>query len=241
MTLPAIINIAVYGIVAVFALIGFLLGFKRGFKRQTVKFLFICASFGLSYALFSALYPWLYGLVAGKTLAGLMSTYGIGLGESLMKIFECINGDLAVYAAAIPLAMVVFPIAFLIFFLLITLALNFLYIPLCGALGFGSKYNTLLTRIIGGAIGIIQGALIALLVLMPVDGLLDISNFAITNAEKEHPDSTNAVTIANVYHQNLDSVINNPALKFSDASSFLWADEKPRARPFFLCPFLEEK
>ena len=216
MDLPTIINYALYGIVAVFALIGIWFGFTRGFKRQTVRFLFIGLSFGLSFALFSAIYPWLYSLADGKTLADVMMKYGIGLSEHLMKIFECINGDIAVYAAAIPLAMIVFPFGFLITFLLITLALTFLYVTLCGALGFGSKYNTIWTRIIGAAIGGLQGVLIALLVLMPVDGMLDISTVAITHAEQEHPESANALAISNAYHQNLDGVTENPVLKFSD-------------------------
>lgn len=216
MVLPVIINYALYGIVAVFAFIGLWFGFTRGFKRQTVRFLFIAASFGLSFALFSAIYPWLYSLVEGKTLADVAAMYGIGLDENLTKIATCIMGDTVVYVAAIPLAMVVFPVGFLILFLLITLALTFLYITVCGALGFGSKYNTPLTRILGGAVGALQGVLIALLILMPVDGIVDVSTVAITHAEQEHPDSANAIAIGNVYHQNVDPVRDNLVLKFSD-------------------------
>ena len=216
MVLPVIINYALYGIVAICTFIGLWFGFSRGFKRATVRFLFIALSFGLSFALFSAIYPWLYSLVDGKTLADVAATYGINLDENLTRIMSCIEGDTVVYVSAIPLAIAVLPVGFLVVFLLVTLALTFLYITVCGALGFGSKYNTPLTRILGGAVGAIQGALIALLILMPVDGIVDVATVAITHAEQEHPDSANAVAIGNVYHQNLDGVVTNPVLKFSD-------------------------
>lgn len=218
MPLPTIINYGLYGLVALFGLIGLLLGFSRGFSRQSVRFVFVAASFAISFVLFGAIYPALYSIVEGKTLADIAVKYGIGLSEAIQKIAVCIKGDTAVYIASIPLAMVVFPFGFVLTFFIVIGLLTFPYIAVCGALGFGSKYNTFITRFLGGAVGLVQGVLISLLVLMPIDGIIDVANEAVTHAEERHPDSQNAVTIGNIYHQNLDGVVNNPVLKFADDS-----------------------
>ena len=216
MTLPTLINYGLYAIVGVFALVCFLLGFKRGFSRQTVKFIFVGASFALSFIAFGAIYPALYSLVEGKSVADVASTLNIGLSEEIYKFAVCIKGDTAVYLASVPLAIVVFPFGFLAMFFAVNGLLVFPYIVICGALGFGSQYNTTLTRILGGVVGIVQGVLMALLVIMPVEGIVDIAGEAITVSEEKHPDSQNAITIGNIYHQNVDGVIDNPVLKYSD-------------------------
>ena len=218
MPLPTLINIGLYVLVAFFIATGLRLGFTRGFSRQTVRFIFVATSFGLSFAAFSAIYPALYSMVEGKTLADVASTYGIILSEDIAKFAVCIKGETAVYLASVPLAIVAFPIGFILMFASVTAVLTFPYIVICGALGFGSKYNTTLMRFLGAAVGVVQGALIGLLVIMPIDGILDIATEAIVLAEEEHPDSQNAVTIADIYHQNLDDVLSNPVLKFSDVS-----------------------
>ncbi len=218
MPLPTLINYGLYLFVALLAVIGLSLGFSRGLSRQTMRFIFVAISFGVSFAAFSALYPALYSIVEGKTLADIAETYGIGLSDELAKYAVCIRGETAVYIASVPLAILVFPIGFLLMFATVISILTVPYVVICGALGFGSKYNTTVKRILGAIVGTVQGVLIALLILMPIDGMIDVATEAITVAEEEHPDSQNSSTVANIYHQNFDTVVENPVLKFTDAS-----------------------
>jgi len=209
MLLSDILNYAVYGIVAFFVLGGFVLGFWRGLNKQTIKFVAAIAGFSISFIIFTKILPLLTEATAGKSISEFLGGFGITLTGMVATIIDTVEADVAACILAIPLSIVVIPLGFTVVFFLVQ---GILIVPcmfLCGILGFGSRYNTIVTRILGAAVGVIQGALAVVVVFVPIAGILGSAGEAVRISEEKHPDSANAIAIGSAYHQNLDELEKN--------------------------------
>jgi len=216
MPLSEILNTAVYGVLIAFAVIGLYLGFTRGFSRQTVKLVTVLLAFIISLAIFNRIYPYMVLIFEERTLLEVAKMLGLSFNETITSYLEVIEGEDAAYIMSVPLTVVIIPVCFVLMVAFVTLVLNLPYMVVCGALGFTKQANGPIKRILGGALGALQGVFIAALILTPVAGMIDIAKEAVTYAETDHPDFQNTEKISKLYHDNIDTVSENPVLNIVD-------------------------
>ena len=216
MPLSEILDKGVTATLIFYAATGLLLGMSRGFSRQAVKVMTVIAAFLISLALFNRVYPYMILMFEERTLLEVAEMFGLSFNESVTSYLEVIEGEDAAYILAIPLTVVIIPLFFVFSVTLIKDILIIPYVVVCGALGFTKKANTPITRLLGGALGLCQGVFIAAITLMPVAGMIDIAEEAVTIAETEHPGFKNTEMIADFYHEHIDEVADNKILDAVD-------------------------
>ncbi len=216
MLLSDILNYGVYGLVAFFVLGGLILGFWRGLNMQTMKFVTAIAGFFVSFLIFTNILPLLISVTAGKSISEFLGGFGIAIVGKAASVIDTVEADIAACILAVPLSVIVIPIGFAVVFFLVQALLIFPCAILCGIFGFGPRYNTLITRILGAAVGVIQGVLAAVVVLVPIAGILGSVGEAVRISEEKHPDSANSVAISYAYHANLGALEENMAIKLAD-------------------------
>ena len=225
MPVSEILNISVYALA--FGIVGWscFLGLSRGINRQTVKMVTVLTAFLISLVIFKRMYPYMISVFEERTLLEVAEMLGLNFNEKITSYLAVIEGEDAAYIASIPLTVAVIPICFVLLMLFITGIMTLPYVTVCGALGYTNRANTPFTRLLGGALGALQGMFIAAIVLMPVSGMIDIAYEAVTVAETEHPGFRNTEKISELYHQNIDTVSENPVLKVvDDTFGFIYDD-----------------
>ncbi len=216
MLLSDIINYAVYGIVAASTLLGLCLGMIRGLNRQTIRLATVLLSFIGAFLIFNKIFPLFFSLTKGRTAEGLLLKFGIGLPENISSILSYINAEAASYLLAVPMALVILPVSFVFCFLSISVLLWIPGYVFCGAMGFIKRANTLLTRILGGVIGAIQGVFVAAVILLPVAGMIGTGSDVVSEVKARRPESINSVTISSFYETNLAPLQSNIVIKIVD-------------------------
>lgn len=221
MGIPAIINYVIYGLAALFLLLGFLVGLRRGVCRQSMKAVTVILSAVISFLIFRGFFPKFLAYLEGRTLydflSGTVAPFGVAIPENLAAWLGCIEPRTGAYALAVPAAVIVVPLLFVLCFFALQGLLAIPYVILCGVFGFTKKNNNGLTRLLGGALGLLQGFVLLSVMLLPISGALGVADAAIRSAEEKHPNSTNTVVLGNAYHQNLEPIKNNIAVGASDA------------------------
>ena len=189
-----------------FALWGAFQGFRRSIFRQVihvaVTFLtaviaFHCISFGCNYILdqFTGMTPAQF--VA--TLESELSSYGIVLGESTKNILVNFDMDTIGYTLALTVNTIVAPLVFAIIFGLIALLGKVVTSVVCF---FVPKGQSLTYRLLGVAGGILEGALIAGVVLLPLVGWVNIAGNAVDVVRENAPaDDEGAAQIVEFYDE----------------------------------------
>lgn len=218
MPISELLNTGVNALILGLGAVGLLLGLSRGFSRQTVKMITVIAAFLISLALFKRIYPYMILIFEERTLLEVAEMFGLSFNETITNYLEVIEGEDAAYIMAIPLTVVIIPLFFLISNFLISGILTIPYVIVCGSLGYTKKANRPISRLLGGALGALQGIFIAALILTPAAGMVDIANEAVFVAETEHPDMKNTQKISDIYHNNLDKVSQNALLKAVDGT-----------------------
>ena len=216
MPLSEILDTGVTATLIVYAASGLLLGMSRGFSRQTVKLMTVLGAFLLSLALFTRIYPFMVLAFEERTLLEVAQIFGLSFDETVTSYLEVIEGEDAAYILAIPLTVVIIPMFFVVCFNLIKEILAIPHVVVCGALGYTKQANTPFTRLLGGIVGLAQGVFIAAISLMPVAGMIEIAEEAVTIAENEHPGFKNTELISDFYHTNVEQVANNKVLEVVD-------------------------
>jgi uncharacterized membrane protein required for colicin V production len=221
MGIPTIINYVIYGLSVLLLLLGFLLGMRRGVCRQSVKLATVILSAVISFLIFGGFFPNFLAYLEGRTLydfiSGTLAPFGVAIPENLAAWLGCFESSTGAYALAIPAAVIIVPLLFVICFFLLKALLAIPYVILCGVFGFTKKNNNGLTRLLGGAVGLLQGFVVLAIMLLPFAGALGIADEAMRSAEEKHPDSTNTVVLGNAYHQNVEPIKNNIAIRTTDA------------------------
>lgn len=220
MEISAIINYVIYGILALLLISGFLIGMRRGVCRQTVRFATVIISALVSFLIFGGFFPKMLAYLEGRSLydfiSGTVAPFGVAIPEWLAGWLGCFESKTGAYMLAIPAAVIVMPIFFVLVYLVLSGLLAIPYVILSGVFGFTKKNNNGLTRILGGAVGLVQGFIISAIILLPFSGALGIADNAVRAAEEKHPESVNTVVLGGAYHKNLEPIKNNVAVKCSD-------------------------
>ena len=213
MQLPVLLNYGVYGLAALLAVFGAISGLVNGIKRQTLRLISIGISALLSFLICIAVFPALYSSLENKTISELLAMAGLNLNEAFQKIVDCIEIETGIYILAIPVSLFIIPIIFIVIFVIFNLLMLIPCVIFSGIFGFIKKDNNIVTRLLGAAVGLLQGVIVAAVILIPVAGTVDTLGVAVHTAEERHPFSQNTETVANIYHLNLDPLENNLIIK----------------------------
>ena len=213
------------GLVALGIIISAFKGAQRGIFRQGIRFVSVVLAVVLCFFLVrwaQGNYPDYQGMTMGEAAeqARLSEQYA-SLGQEYKDILNCFEPDEAVAIAAIPVTTVAFPILFVVLFVLIGLLFLIAYGIISRVLGLAKMHNTLLTRLLGMALGAIQGIAVAGLLLMPLMGFFGIvhdSVESVKNARQEGEPSPRAVLF---YDEYVSPIADNPVLK---ATGFFGGD-----------------
>ena len=199
MTPDVIVSYAIYGIVGALALFGMLLGLIRGVMRSLVRLITVSASFGAAFAVTVALKDSMLSIFDGKTLSDLLTPLGIAVGEG--DWVGAITMDTVKTLLTLPAGLVVLPFLFVALFLIINFFMLIIHKILCGIMGYTRANNNEMTRLLGAAVGAVQGAIIALVILIPVSGTINTFASAVNYVAEKYPDRNNTQALVSTYDQ----------------------------------------
>lgn len=215
-TEPLDLGPLIWGIVMVLAVLGALVGFWRGFMRQTVRTITVVIAVIISYALVPYIYNAINGYIEEKTVAGLQ-TMLIDTGKLPEWIGASWVQSLDPHAAKlflmIPISLFVMPVIFAVCFVIISSILLMLHRFICALCGFKSRRNSFSTRILGFILGLIQGAVIAGIIMMPIIGVGTMADESMKSVEEYSSDEASTQTFSDLYTAYAKSVGEHPMAK----------------------------
>ena len=211
-TIMPIINYAIYGFAGLLALIGALAGLRRGFARQSFRTVTVAASIIVSLILANSLFPRLMAEFEGMTLPQILAQYKISVTDEVLAWLECFDTQTVEYAAALPVTVVIVPIVFVILFIVASIVFYILFAILAKVIIFFRRGRGVFSKLLGMVIGLLQGAVVAGIFLLPATGIIDTADRAITYVESNHPESQNVVVLSDLYDEYLAPVAENPLI-----------------------------
>lgn len=212
----SIVSIALIAIVGLLALIGMLKGLRRGIKRQTVRTISIILSIVLSFIAVKIIYGVVLGFFEGATMPEIFTKlegFGLALDAETKDMLAEFDPVVIEYILAIVLAIAVGPILFVPLFIIISAIMLIVHAIVSGVLGFRKKENTKATRLLGMALGFVQGVLVSIVLLVPVLGIATTVSGAVDTI-REKPEKTEAETeLLGTYDETLKDIVENPMVK----------------------------
>ena len=212
--MPSITPI-IYGIVGVLALVGALIGLSRGLYRQTVRTVTVVAAAVLSFVLITALYSTLSTELDGRTVTDVVSMLvekGVLSADADTALIENLDMKTVELVLALPLGLVIARLLFLILFMILSFILMLVHLIICALCGFKSHRNSMVTRLLGFILGLVQGVLVAGLLLMPIIGICNIAKESVAVLEKEASGEEFTETCSDYYYTYVDEFVENPAI-----------------------------
>ncbi len=212
----SIVTIALLALVGLLALIGMLKGLRRGIKRQSIRTATIILSIVLSFVAVKVLYGVILGFCDVATMGELFTKlegFGLALDAETKDMLAGFDPVIIEYILAIPLALLVGPIVFVPVFIIISALMLIVHAIISGILGFRKKENTKTTRLLGMALGFVQGALVAVVLLVPILGLANTVSGAVDTIREKTEKSEEETELIQMYDENLKDIIENPVVK----------------------------
>ena len=221
-SIGAYVSVGLIGLACLTLVLGVLFGAKRGFSKSVIRIFTVGASAVCS--LYSV--KWICKMIVdradkiageGKSLADVMDAYP-DIASSIPETVRSVTGEIDAQRATIVLmmivALVVSPLLFIVIFQIFK-ALSFLvYSLLSGLTGAISYGKGPISTILGAAVGLVQGALIAVVMIFPISGLCDVAmevREPLINEAKE-PNQY----IAQAYDTVFDDLADNPLFNVVD-------------------------
>ncbi len=212
----AYISLGIFGYVLLSVLSGLFFGIKRGFSKTLIRTITIVASAVgavlVCYYASGALSSFLEGKTLEEVLKMALPNYEDVLNEQYRNIIACFDLETAALILKLLLCLIVLPIAFGLLFVIFNVVTMLIYAIISAAMGL-TNYRKGAGSVIGGAVlGMVEGALIALVLLIPVSGFIGVASDArVALDEGGMPDET-MNNIDAIYTEFVDDSINNPLL-----------------------------
>lgn len=193
MQITEIVMISLYVLIGVLALIGLIKGLTRGICRQTVRSMTVICAAILAFIVVRSLIPAIRDYLDGKTVSETVSAmklsgiYESALPEETRNVVECFDSEFLSTVVSLPVMVVIAPALFVLLFVVFSALLLIVHAILCGVLGFAKRRNNIVTRLLGGVLGLVQGVAVAAILILPAAGLLTVSAEA---AEQIRAEST---------------------------------------------------
>lgn len=215
-TVGSMISVGVYALIGVFAISGLLFGLKRGFSKTIIRLATIFLSaFGALFVT-TGICRIIVNLATkdgATSVDALVDSYFPGVMDQAPEMVRSLLAQMGTETAII-FVMMVFclistPIIFLAVFYLFKSLTFLLYMLLSGLVGAIEYRKGIASTIFGGLFGILQGIVIASVILVPVSGLCGILEVA-REPIIESADEPNEM-IVQVYDNVLNDLVDNPA------------------------------
>ncbi len=216
MEIGQIVTYVLLGLVGLLALVGALKGLSRGIKRQSVRTVSIILSIVLSFVVVKILYGVVLGFFDCASMAELftkLDELGLALDAETKDSLANFDPILVEYILAIPLALLVGPIVFIPVFIIVSAIMLIVHAIVCGVVGFRKKENTKATRLLGMALGFVQGVLVSIVLLVPILGLASTVSGAVDTIRANENKSEADVELINMYDTDLKDIVENPMVK----------------------------
>jgi uncharacterized membrane protein required for colicin V production len=195
-TVGSYVALGCVGVVLLFALIGALKGFRNGLCRQLIRIIFFAISVVASFIITEKLGDFALGWLKGKTVGDITALFGLDINSLASPIPEILNAlepEVILDIVAIPLAVIVLLLAFLLLNCILNPILSLIGKLVAGALGFSKSKNNILTRIGGFALGLVQGVAIALITLLPITAVFNAYGDLVESIEEPSSDVDNLI------------------------------------------------
>lgn len=216
----SIASLVIWIAAGVFVLAGVLFGLKRGFSRTVVRLITVIVSAVAAYFVASNLGDTITKLMHGMTpieiwdsivarepaLAGAMS-------EEIRNLVSSFDAEAAEHIVALFVCLVIVPIAFAAIFYALKLLTMIIYWIFVAIIGMGKKRVKISSRLLGAAVGLLQGAVIAGVVLLPMAGFSAVAIECREALTSENASEEQKAGTEEFYAWWIDDVIENPVLK----------------------------
>ncbi len=213
----AIATYVMLGLVGLLALIGALKGLSRGISRQIVRSLTIIISVVLSIFAVKFAYGFIFGYFDGKTIQDILNqiaSYGVQINMEEMAWLNNFDTETVKYILAIPLALVIMPIVFTILFVVISALMLIVHAIISGILGFRKRNNNFFTRILGMALGAVQGAFVAIVLLVPILGIASTASASVETLRQNEVKNETEAQVIELYDNYVKEAIDSPVFTY---------------------------
>ena len=208
-------SIVMLAIVGVSALYGAYKGARRGLFRQVIRSTTVLVSVFISVYLIkllsNILTKWI-GNRTGEEILAMLESRQISV-SGFESLIVNLDGDTMCRLLSIPLALIVLPICFILCFLIVKLIMLIPHAIISRVLGFTHRRNNALTRLLGCALGTVQGIIVAAIIIAPVAGLVTEFSTAAEEMHIEATDTENDTTFASFYDENIEPIVNDRVVK----------------------------
>lgn len=184
-SIGAYISIGVFGVIALFGLIGILFGAKRGFSKSVIRLFTVAASVVCSFLAVK----WVLGAIVdyaekisdggSKTLSEMIASINPELEgampDYLMSMFSEISSETAIVLIMMVVAVVLSPVIFLLVFPILKGVSYLIYNILAGLTGAISYGKGIVSTVFGAIVGLVQGLLISAVIIFPISGLCNVA------------------------------------------------------------------
>ncbi len=219
-SIASTISLVVLGILGVLVLIGALKGLSRGISRQVIRTASIILSVVISFILVKISYSAIFGYFDGKTvediiadLSATASSAGVQLNPEDFASLSNFDAATVKYILAIPLALIIMPLAFTVSFVIISALMLIVHAIVSGVLGFSKKKNNATTRLLGMALGAVQGLFVAIVLLFPILGIANVAADSIETMRQNENKSEAELEIIELYDANIKEAVESPAVR----------------------------
>ncbi len=196
-------------------ILGVIYGLKRGIFKTLIRIVTLVLSVAISIIILTSAISSIEAWIAGIPLSELVSAVSPDpLDAGTLAILESFDTQTAVNLLLLVICVIAMPIVFVVLFYILKLISLILYAILSSVLGFGGKYKSSMSRLLGAVAGAVQGAFLAIVVTVPVIGLLGMAEDAKEPLLADAPDET-ATVVSEFYETYLDEAIANPVYKLS--------------------------
>ena len=187
----------------VLTLFGAFKGMRRGIARQTVRTITIAISAIISYVVSTSFYKSVIAMLEGKTVGELLTELGVSAkgpeDSAWIDIASVFSTESIQGFTFILFTVLLIPLIFTIGFVIISAIGEIVHIIISAFLGFKKSKNNRKTRLLGTALGALQGALVAAILIFPIANAAS----TMTGLEAEGEDTATVVYLA-------DEVASNP-------------------------------
>ena len=180
-SVSGIISLVILGLFALTMLSSVVFGLIRGFGKALLRFITVAFSFIVALMVATLALDKLSGYWEGMTLLELINNLNVTLSgaipeftpetEALIASFDVDTIEPIVNLLG---AVIILPITFVIIFFLLKIVTWIVYFILGGILSIMKKEKSALSRLLGGAIGAVQGLLIFAVVMVPISGYVSM-------------------------------------------------------------------
>lgn len=216
------ISVGILALIGVCAALGIYYGATRGFSKSVIRFFTVGASAVCALLTVTAVTNIIVKAAVGAegdiaTVYDLINKYFPGYLDAVPKVFEPILKEVGTETATVFMMMLVSvlisPIIFIVLFYIYRLLTLFIYELLAALTGAISYGKSIVSTLLGAAVGLVQGLLIAAVIIIPVSGLCDV---AVSAREPllESKDEPNEYIVT--AYDVIDDVSDNPIFELID-------------------------